>query len=90
MKIPVSTSLIKTRDTNEQKVFENAYLKMDNVKDAFTLRNPIEIIGKSILLIDDIFDSGASIKEIGRYLSKFGAIKIAPLVIAKTVGGDIV
>lgn len=90
LKIPVSTSLIKTRDTNEQKVFENAYLKMDNVKDAFTLRNPKEIIGKSILLIDDIFDSGASIKEIGRYLSKFGAIKIAPLVIAKTVGGDIV
>lgn len=90
LKIPVSTSLIKTRDTNEQKVFENAYLKMDNVKDAFTLRNPKEIIGKSILLIDDIFDSGASIKEIGRYLCKFGAIKIAPLVIAKTVGGDIV
>lgn len=90
LKIPVSTSLIKTRDTNEQKVFENAYLKMDNVKDAFTLKNPKEIIGKSILLIDDIFDSGASIKEIGRYLSKFGAIKIAPLVIAKTVGGDIV
>lgn len=90
LKIPVSTSLIKTRDTNEQKVFENAYLKMDNVKDAFSLRNPKEISGKSILLIDDIFDSGASIKEIGRYLSKFGAIKIAPLVIAKTVGGDIV
>jgi len=40
------------------------------------------------LLIDDIFDSGATIKEIGRYLSKQGAILIAPLVLAKTVGGD--
>jgi len=40
-------------------------------------------------LIDDIFDSGATIKEIGRYLTNAGAQIIAPLVIAKTVGGDI-
>ena len=42
----------------------------------------------SELEIDDIFDSGATIKEIGRYLTKLGAFQIAPLTIAKTVGGD--
>ena len=41
------------------------------------------------MLIDDIFDSGATIKEIGRYFTKLGVEKVAPLVIAKTVGGDI-
>ncbi len=46
-------------------------------------------MGKSILLIDDIYDSGATIKEIGKMLTKKGAKLIAPLVIAKTVGGDI-
>lgn len=46
------------------------------------------IKGKSILLIDDIFDSGATIKEIGKLLTGLGAVKIAPLVIARTVGGD--
>jgi ATP-dependent DNA helicase RecQ len=40
-------------------------------------------------LIDDIFDSGCTIKEIGRYLTLHGAMIIAPLVIAKTVGGDV-
>ncbi|MBS4029076.1 MAG: hypothetical protein KGZ58_10630 [Ignavibacteriales bacterium] len=40
-------------------------------------------------MIDDIFDSGATIKEIGKVLTQFGAEKIAPLVIAKTVGGDL-
>jgi len=40
-------------------------------------------------LIDDIYDSGATIKEIGKFLTKLGASCIAPLVIAKTVGGDI-
>jgi ATP-dependent DNA helicase RecQ len=53
------------------------------------MKTPEEVIGKNILLIDDIFDSGATIKEIGRYLSNLGAKKIAPIVIAKTVGGDL-
>lgn len=90
LNFPISHNLIKQRVTSEQKVFENSYLKSDNVKDAFTFRNPSEIAGKTVLLIDDIFDSGATIKEIGRYLSNLGAAKIAPLVIARTVGGDLV
>ncbi|MBK9290657.1 MAG: RecQ family ATP-dependent DNA helicase [Bacteroidetes bacterium] len=87
--IPISHGLVKTRTTKEQKVFENSYLKADNIKDAFTLKNPSEVNGKIILLIDDIFDSGATVKEIGRLLTGYGAKKIAPVVIAKTVGGDL-
>jgi ATP-dependent DNA helicase RecQ len=89
LKVPISHNLVKTRHTSEQKVFENSYLKADNVRDAFILSFPEEVAGKSVILIDDIYDSGATIKEIGRYLTKLGAIKIAPLVIAKTVGGDL-
>lgn len=89
LKFPISHHLHKIRHTKEQKIFENSYLKSDNVKGAFSYTEPDEIRGKSILIIDDIFDSGASIKEIGRYLSNLGAEKIAPLVIARTVGGDL-
>ncbi len=88
LQIPISHQLIKHKVTKEQKNLENAYLKSDNVKEAFRYQNPDEIFGKTILVIDDIFDSGATIKEIGRYLTKLGAFKIAPLTIAKTVGGD--
>jgi ATP-dependent DNA helicase RecQ len=90
LKFPISHNLVKARQTKEQKVFENGYLKTDNVSGAFTFSTPNDIKGKRILLIDDIFDSGATLKEIGRLLTNFGAVKIAPLVIARTVGGDIV
>ncbi len=90
LKFPISHNLHKQRQTSEQKVFENNYLKADNVKDAFTCKIPDEIKGKSVLLIDDIFDSGATLKEVGRLLTTFGASKIAPIVIARTVGGDLV
>jgi len=90
LEFPISHNLTKSRVTKEQKVFENRFLKSDNVSGAFTFTAPNDIEGKSILLIDDIFDSGATLKEIGKVLTNFGAIKIAPIVIARTVGGDIV
>ena len=87
LKIPVSHNLIKTGETKPQKLFNNTYGKKDNVHRKFDYKNSSEIAGKSLLLFDDVFDSGATIKEIGKMLTKYGARKIAPLVIAKTIGG---
>ena len=89
LKVPISHRLIKTGETQPQKVFKNGYLKKDNVAQKFRYSEPNELVGKSVILFDDIFDSGATIMEIGNVLTKFGVKKIAPLVIARTVGGDI-
>ncbi|GAB1444218.1 hypothetical protein MASR2M39_30650 [Ignavibacteriales bacterium] len=88
LKTPVSDGIVKTRKTEAQKIFKTGLLKTDNVKNAFTLKNSTEVNGKSILLIDDIFDSGATMKEIGKMLTQHGAKIISPLVIAKTIGHD--
>lgn len=89
LKVPISHELIKIDETRPQKLFNNGYLKKDNVANKFSYSNPDELEGKSVILFDDIFDSGATIKEIGKVLTNFGVIKIAPLVIARTVGGDL-
>ncbi len=89
LKVSISHNLIKVSETKPQKVFQNSYLKKDNVSGTFDYRNPNEITGKSVILFDDIFDSGATIKEIGKLLTKYGVVKIAPLVIARTVVGNI-
>ena len=88
IKVPISHNLIKTRETEEQKIFQNSYGKQDNVKDAFTIESEL-VRGKTILLIDDIYDSGATLKEIGRTLTEKGTKWIVPIVIAKTVGGTL-
>ena len=89
LNIKISHALIKCIKTQPQKIFQNHLSKMRNVCDSFLYLNVADIKDKSILLIDDIYDSGATIKEIGRYLTLLGAKLIAPLVIAKTVGGNI-
>jgi ATP-dependent DNA helicase RecQ len=89
LKIPISHGLIKTRKTDEQKLFESTWRKRDNVAGAFDYEDHAKISGKRILLFDDIYDSGATIKEIGKLFSKLGAARISPIAIAKTVGGDL-
>ena len=89
MKVFISHNLVKTGVPKQHKVFEKGLLKRDNVAGMFTFNNPEQINGKVVILIDDIFDSGATIKEIGKMLTNNGASKIAPLIIARTVGGDI-
>ncbi len=86
--VTISHGLQKTRETAEQKIFQNAYNKRDNVADAFDIGEE-EVSRKTILLIDDIYDSGATLREIGALLTKRGAKWIVPIVIAKTVGGTV-
>jgi ATP-dependent DNA helicase RecQ len=89
LSIPITHDLVKIRHTSEQKVFENGVLKSDNVKGAFSFINAQQLVGKRILLVDDIFDSGATMKEIGHLFTNLGVVKIVPIVIARTVGGDL-
>ncbi|MDI6783197.1 MAG: RecQ family ATP-dependent DNA helicase [bacterium] len=89
LNLPISHHLQKSKKTKPQKMFQNFVLKRSNVKDAFTYLVPNEVKGKSVLLIDDIYDSGTTIREIGILFTKLEAKKLAPLVIAKTIGGDL-
>ena len=88
MKFPISHNLIKVRTTDEQKIFQNAYSKHENVAGAFDIAES-EVRGKTIVLLDDIYDSGATLKEVGAVLTRKGAKYIVPIVIAKTVGGTL-
>ncbi len=86
--VPISHNLIKVRKTEEQKIFQNSYSKQENVAGAFDVDEDV-VRGKSIILLDDIFDSGATLKEVGKVLTQKGAKCIVPIVIAKTVGGTL-
>jgi ATP-dependent DNA helicase RecQ len=88
IKVPISHDLIKVRVTQEQKMFQNSYSKQENVAGAFDVDEEI-VKMKNIILLDDIYDSGATLKEVGKLLTQKGAKCIVPIVIAKTVGGTL-
>ncbi len=83
--IPV-LKIDKTREALEQKNFESSYWKKDNVANLFYTHH--DLTGKKVLLIDDVYDSWWTIREIWKLLFQKWAKLSAPLVIAKTISGD--
>lgn len=60
--------------------------RMKNVRGAFDLHAKINVRGLTILLVDDVMTSGATVSEISRVLLKSGAAKVYVGVIARGAG----
>lgn len=75
-------NLIKIKDTKKQSTLTKKE-RAENIKDAFVLKNPNNIIDKKIILFDDIYTTGNTVNECSKILKKAGAKEIAVLTIAK-------
>jgi ComF family protein len=58
-----------------------------NVRNAFRLQQPAKIRNKSILLVDDVFTTGATVNECARILVKNKAADIEVFTFARAVHG---
>ena len=55
-----------------------------NILGRYTVLNKSRVLGKSIILIDDVFTTGATINECARVLKEAGAEKIFSITIARS------
>jgi len=80
--------IIKTRSTREQKKLTNRVQKAENVRGAFSLSHPDYVKGRTLLLIDDVYDSGCMLREVSKTLIQAGAKVVYPLTITRTLHSD--
>lgn len=57
--------------------------RQTNIQHAFFIKNDVEVEDKKIILLDDIYTTGATSEECGRVLKEAGAREILVLVLAK-------
>jgi competence protein ComFC len=75
MSIPLCTdSLIKKKATKELKDIVNPETRKEILKDAFSIDTKL-VVGKNILLVDDLFRSGATLQTITEVLYNEGKAK---------------
>ena len=76
--------IAKSRATQPQKDLVQLEEKRRNVAGAFRLRRPEFVKDKRILLLDDLYDSGATLEEIYRLLIAAGAREVTLLTVTRT------
>ena len=79
------TILIRKKHTLPQTTLPHK-LRKENLRGAFALKNPEPLLKKRVLLIDDIFTTGATVREASKALSK-AADSIAVCTIAASAYG---
>jgi ComF family protein len=75
-------ALVRTRHTVPQ-VELKPRERQANVKGAFAVRDPALVQGKQVLLMDDLYTTGATVKECARVLRRAGARRVEVLTVAR-------
>ena len=57
--------------------------RRENLKDSFVIKRPQEIEGKRVLLIDDVFTTGATLRAAAVALKSAGAARVSALTLAR-------
>lgn len=80
--LPVYDCLKRVRKTPTQTRFDRAE-RMENLLNAFKMRNNRSVQGKHLVLIDDVFTTGSTVDECARVLKKAGAKSVRALTVAR-------
>ena len=76
-------SLVRTVHTPMHRAAMDRKARELTVKNAFEVKRPRLIEGETILLIDDVFTSGATVSNCAKILKKKGAEKVYVLTVAR-------
>jgi ComF family protein len=84
-RIDVNFSLLKRRKSTLTQTGLNKKEREQNIKGAFEVSDKKKIAGKNIILIDDVYTTGATLNECAKTLMKAGAEKVAVLTLARVL-----
>lgn len=79
----VVSLLEKIKDTGSQTELTKE-ARLENVKNSFALRNSFSRLPKQVVLVDDVFTTGATMKECCKVLKKAGAKEVWGFTLART------
>ena len=76
--------MIRTRNTRPQVSLTGAQ-RAENVRNAFRLSLPLPVEGVRVLLVDDVYTTGATLEECARTLLRAGAETVSAVTVTRPV-----
>ncbi|MEK9154847.1 MAG: ComF family protein [Patescibacteria group bacterium] len=83
LNLELASALERIKDAQPQAILKGEESRVENIKNCFKIRNNTSLKGKNILLIDDVYTSGATIDEAVKILKENGVRRVIALVIAR-------
>lgn len=80
--ILTESALHKVKDTPSQATREDKHARMANLRGAFAAKDPEVVRGKTVILIDDVITTGATVREASSVLKKAGARSVYIVAVA--------
>jgi ComF family protein len=81
--LPLAREVLVRRRHTVPQVQLNPKERRDNVRGAFAVADPALVKGKNVLLVDDLFTTGATARECARVLRRAGARRVEVLTVAR-------
>ncbi len=78
------TALERKRETPSQTGL-TSHQRRENVRGAFGVSRPEIVRGREVLLVDDVYTTGATVSECARVLRRAGATKVWVATVARTL-----
>ena len=76
--------LDRVRETSSQ-IGLTRRQRRENLRGAFIVREPEKVVGKEVLLIDDVLTTGTTASECARILRRAGAVEVWVATVARTM-----
>jgi ComF family protein len=76
--------LERTRETASQ-IGLTSHQRRQNLRGAFRVAQPEAVTGREVLVVDDVFTTGATVSECARVLRRAGATKVWVATVARTL-----
>ncbi|PIR74229.1 MAG: hypothetical protein COU35_03645 [Candidatus Magasanikbacteria bacterium CG10_big_fil_rev_8_21_14_0_10_47_10] len=80
--VPQAEPLMRKKKTKQQAKLDKT-ARLQNVSDAFVIRKGAQVDGKHILVVDDVYTTGATMGECAEILHRAGASRVTGFVLAK-------
>lgn len=82
LNVPVSSTILLRPAHTETQTRKSRFARYENMKQAFLISDPVQLVDKHILLVDDVVTTGATLEACGMELLNIKGTSVSILTIA--------
>jgi len=86
--LQLSPDVLERKRETQSQIGLSRHQRRENMRGAFAVAQRLEVAGREILVVDDVFTTGTTVAECARVLRRAGASKVYVATVARTLKAE--